>query len=306
MHEKFVFQRNIQHFSHLLASADEAERAWLLRGLLNTERRALEAFERLNNQIALDSVDGALAATTDFAGAQEWAQPKTATQALPPAAPVHAASPGFPECARDCHLRSESDHRVANHLSMLSSYVRLKGADLGKQMSADDTSLQLFVPSVDAQIGAIGRLHRFMTTNGNDAPVDLAMLLHEVCAPFANGHSRRIAMIEDFAPGCMVAKDHVLPISQMVVEAIINANKYARPDGSAGEVMVRSRRDDGGDWIDVIDNGVGLPAPFDPDLDGGIGFHLMRSLSRGIGARLDFRSDAQGLCVSFALPRDTG
>lgn len=209
-------------------------------------------------------------------------------------------------CAHDCPLRSESDHRVSNHLAMLSSYVQLKARDLGKDEWVSDTSFRLFLQSIEAQIAAISKLHRLLTSVGTGAPVNLARLLHEVCAPFANGLTQRIVLIEDFEEGCLAAADQALPISQIVAEAIINSVKYAHPDGALGELRVRCLRDDEGVRIEVIDNGVGLPDTFDPSRDGGLGFQLMRGFGRDIRARLGFHSDAKGLRVSCELPLNAG
>ena len=212
------------------------------------------------------------------------------------------AGAGFPGCAHDCALRRETDHRVANHLAMLSSYVRLKSAEFEPPGAPGRDAIRLFAQGLDAQIRSIARLHRILTSDDHDADVDLATLLIEVCAPFASGLDQRIVLLQDFAADCSARPDQVLQISQLVGEAITNAVKHAYPGGGAGVLLVRSQRTTaGGVRVEVSDNGVGLPQAFDPDTDGGLGFQLMRGLSRGLGAPLVFRSGPQGLRVSLTL-----
>jgi hypothetical protein len=141
--------------------------------------------------------------------------------------PGAQADPVFRACADDCALRSETDHRIANHLAILSAYVRMKGADLAKGGPAGDSPLRLFTQSISAQIGSVARLHRLLITQDASAPVDLPTFLHEVCAPFAVGLDLRLVLVEDLGPDCAVRADQVLPIGQLVGEAIVNAAKHA-------------------------------------------------------------------------------
>jgi two-component sensor histidine kinase len=214
-----------------------------------------------------------------------------------------AAQP-FPGCAGDCALRSEADHRVANHLAMLSSYIRLKAAAFDHPAGPPSRgAAQLFAQSLDGQVRAIARMHRMLISGQPDGPLSLVTLLHEICAPYVSGMDRRIALVEDVADDCFTQADQIIPISQIVSEAITNAVKYAFPGGRTGNILVTCHRSAGGGArIAVIDNGVGLPSGFDPYGDGGFGFHLMRGLSRGMRAPIGFNMDGQGLEVVLDLP----
>jgi two-component sensor histidine kinase len=222
-----------------------------------------------------------------------------------PLEPLAGGAAGFPGCALDCALRHETDHRVANHLAMLSSFLQLKSAEFEQPGPLNRAAVQLFAQSLDAQIRAVARLHRVLTSHDLDAEIDLATLLREVCAPFANGLDQRLVLIQDFSADCYARPDQVLQISQIVGEAITNAVKHAYPGDATGVLLIRSQpTTSGGVLIEVSDNGVGLPEAFDPDRDGGFGFHLMRGLSRGLRAPLSFFSSPQGLRVNLTLRVD--
>ncbi len=214
-----------------------------------------------------------------------------------------AAQP-FPGCADHCALRSEADHRVANHLAMLSSYIRLKAAEFDHPAGPPSRgAAQLFAQSLDGQVRAIARTHRLLISGQPDGPLSLANLLHEICAPFVSGMDRRIALVEDVATDCFTQAAQIMPISQIVSEAITNAVKYAFPRGRTGIILVTCRRSAGDRLrIAIIDNGVGLPNGFDPDRDGGFGLHLMRGLSKGMRAPIAFNMDGHGLEVALDLP----
>ena len=56
-------------------------------------------------------------------------------------------------------------------------------------------------------------------------------------------------------------------------------------------------------YVEVEDDGVGLPENFDPWRDGGLGFEIIRGLSQQLGAKLLFDSDGIGLRVRLMVPK---
>jgi two-component sensor histidine kinase len=212
---------------------------------------------------------------------------------------------GSAACAAECGLRIEADHRIANHLTLLSALVQMKGREVsGEGPAPSREDVRRLVQSLDGQIRAVARLHRLMVSSEPDAPVDLAGLLHEVCAPFAGGMDRRAAIVQHLSPGCFVAPDQVMPISQIVSEAITNAMKHAGSADGFGVISVRCRGGArGGPVVEVCDDGEGLPAGFDPASDGGFGLNLIRGLSRALGASLAFDDARPGVRIRLSLPR---
>lgn len=210
----------------------------------------------------------------------------------PPAGRGEQPVPEVASTCDDCSLLVEADHRIANHLAMLSGYVRLKAAGV-------DGETRLLLETIGAQVDAVGRLHRALAAHGQHGDVDLSEHLRTICAPFAAGLSGAAKLIQDIPAACPVRPEQVLPVSQIVSEVITNAFKYA----PAGIVLVRCRGGEaGGVEIEVVDDGPGLPRGFDPGVDGGLGFRLIRALSRQVGATLAFESAGQGLNVRLTLP----
>jgi two-component sensor histidine kinase len=184
-------------------------------------------------------------------------------------------------------LLAESDHRIANHLALLMSYVRLKTADLDRESEPPSRqTVHALLEGIGAQMAAVAKLHRALVSDDLRRSADLSEHLREVCAPFAGGLSGRRRIVEDLAPSCVVEPEQVLPLSQIAAEVLTNALKHAYEGAEAGAVLVRCRKDGQGDVrLEVIDSGGGFPAGFDPETDGGLGFHLVRGLSRKLGAR---------------------
>lgn len=201
-------------------------------------------------------------------------------------------------------LLAEADHRIANHLALLTGYVRLKAATLANQAEEPNrTSMNLLLDSVGAQINAVARLHRILSSDGRDGSANLGEHLHEICAGFATGLSGGTEIVEDISPDCAVGPDQILPLGQIVAEVITNALKHANPGGGPGRVLVGCRENDRGEvLVEISDSGPGFPPAFDPETDCGLGFRLLRALGQRLGARIGFHSTYQGVHFRLTMP----
>lgn len=201
----------------------------------------------------------------------------------------------------DCGVAQEADHRIANHLAMLAGYVGIKASALqdGPEfISRRDAALML--QAIRSQIHLIARVHRGLIFDDGAAP-DLSRHIHEACEPFQSTLSPGVRLIEDLPARCLVTAKQLLPLTQIVAEALTNAIKYAHPAGQSGKIIVRCRRDASGLRVEVADDGVGLPPGFDPKADGGYGARLLAGLARQLGATLSFDAPGGGHRVAVTL-----
>ncbi|PZX48786.1 two-component sensor histidine kinase [Cereibacter changlensis] len=197
---------------------------------------------------------------------------------------------------------TEADHRIANHMAMLSGYVRLKVGELSAMPDAPEkiTTLRL-VESIGAQIAAVAELHRMLTARSRLHSGDIGAQLSSICDAFRAGPACKALISYDGDPDCLLPVHKVLPVSQIVSEMVTNALKYGHRAGLVGMVKVSCRKmpDDGGLLISVEDNGNGLPdvtagAGSDP-LAGGVGVQLVRALARQVGGAISYDSSPDGL-----------
>jgi two-component sensor histidine kinase len=211
--------------------------------------------------------------------------------------------PGSQSDCTDCSVVREADHRIANHLAMLAGYVGIKAAAL--QQGTDPISrrdVAITLQAIRSQIQVIARVHRGLIFDDGAAP-DLSRHIHEACEPFQTTLLPNMRLIEDLPGPCLVTARQLLPLTQIVAEALTNTIKYAHPAGKAGEIVVRCRRDDRGLRVEVADDGVGLPPGFDPKVDSGYGNKLLARLARQLGATLSFDApEGGGYCVAVTLP----
>jgi len=201
-------------------------------------------------------------------------------------------------------LVREANHRIANHLTLLSSMIQLQidALKAGSGMMSREAAADQLRAAI-ARIVAIASLHRRLTGAADDL-IELGEFLSgtraELLLSLAVGDRLRIE--EAIAPGCAVTSEQASTLSLVLGEIVVNALKYAKPAGEAVVVRLSCMRGTDAVVVEIGDDGVGLPEGFDEARHGGVGFRLMRSLVQKIGARLDYRSGPQGLGFRIAVP----
>jgi two-component sensor histidine kinase len=197
----------------------------------------------------------------------------------------------------DQHLAQAADHRFANHLALLSGFVRLKASDLARKPTpAAASAVQLVLEGIGVQIDAMARLHRSLASGGRAGWADLGEHVHEICAPLSSLLAGRIALLEDIPSGCWIAPDQIFPLAQIIAEVVTNAIKHAYPEGQIGTIVIHGRTCDSGTVVvEIVDGGAGLPDGFDMTRDSGLGFRLIRALARKLKASVEVQSGLFGL-----------
>lgn len=204
------------------------------------------------------------------------------------------------ECG-GCRIGQEADHRIANHLTLLAGFVRMKATDLARRPEANGAEAQLVLGAISSQIIAIGRLHRSLSAQAGQR-LDLSEYLHEACV-LLPGLRDSVQIVEDFHQDCVVPAEHIPMLTQIVSEVLTNAVKYAASQNSPTLIKAACFRDKVGRvQLEITDNGRGLPEGFDPMLHGGLGFRLLRGLAKQLEARIEFQSSGNGVRFRLTLP----
>jgi two-component sensor histidine kinase len=200
----------------------------------------------------------------------------------------------------------EANHRIANHLAMLASTVQIQTSSLNRgpaTLSRDE--VKRMMQAVAGKIISVGYLHRRLANAPAGSDLDLADYLIEHSTNLISSLSlqNRVHVAHKLNSHCRIHADQAQALALIVSEILMNAVKHAHPTGLPVQIYFSCRRNaDGGIALEVGDDGVGLPEEFDMDLDGGVGFKLIRSLADKLRAKLTIQSDSLGLSFHFRLP----
>ncbi len=192
-------------------------------------------------------------------------------------------------------LLQEMEHRVANSLQIIASILLLKA----HAVSSEETRGHL--QDAHQRVMSVATVQRHLhTTEGGDR-IEMRAYLTKLCAGLASsmvGENAPVS-IEALSDESMIESATAVSLGLIVTELVINALKYAFPDGKPGAIVMATYENDEGDWkLTVSDNGVGYDALAHSSAEAGLGTTIIKALTKQLGAQLEVESSANGLKTS--------
>jgi two-component sensor histidine kinase len=202
------------------------------------------------------------------------------------------------QAALDRHqiLLKEVNHRVKNSLQVVSSMLHLQ-ANI-----ADDPALSERLMEASTRILAVGRAYNRLAYNADYENIDLVAYLREVAGDLETTVAP--CKIEVETPKeIQFAADRAILVALIVNELILNAGRHAYPDYPGGVIRLQLvLSEDKAVSISVSDDGIGLPADFDPALTKRLGTRIVQALAGQLGAELTRREPIGGTHLTLVVP----
>jgi two-component sensor histidine kinase len=174
-------------------------------------------------------------------------------------AEVHASRDRFAALAaeREVLLR-EVNHRVGNSLQIIASLLHLQA----NSASRDDVKAAL--TNAMGRVAAVAQVHRRLYTSHDLKSVLLNQYLEALLEDLRrSAESNRMSRLTLKAEAIEIDPDRAVAIGIIVNELVMNAVKYAYPDGAGPiHVELKMRADD--ILLSIADEGVGLDDNADP------------------------------------------
>jgi PAS domain S-box-containing protein len=193
-------------------------------------------------------------------------------------------------------LLREIHHRVKNNLQVITSLLQLQAGYLH-----DPRDAEIF-KECQARIHAMGLIHDRLYRSGNLVTIDFSEHLRDLTALIIRGQANareQIRLVIE-SDSVEVNLDTAIPLGLITTELITNAYKHAFHDRSDGVITVRlARGTEQRCTLSVEDDGVGLPAGFDPQKAGSLGLRLIRALAGQLRAELSIAPSGAGCRVSL-------
>ncbi|HEY7976744.1 MAG TPA: sensor histidine kinase [Rhizomicrobium sp.] len=203
-------------------------------------------------------------------------------------------------------LVREANHRIANHLSMIVGMVQIQASTLSKGPDVlSRSTVHDILQDMAGKILSVSHLHRKLADTPHSTEIDLAGYLVESCSAMINslGLNKRAGVAYHLSGKCLVPPEKAQPLALIANEIVMNAVKHAHPTQIPTQISLSCRRNAQGNmFLEIYDDGVGLPENFDEKNDGGVGFRLIRGLAKQIGAALQVESSSLGLLFRLTLP----
>jgi two-component sensor histidine kinase len=187
----------------------------------------------------------------------------------------------------------EAHHRVKNSLQMVQSLLNMQA-----RATTDAEAAQQLRESA-GRINTFGALHEHLYRFGAAARIDLADYL----GGLVDGQEQALASTFQGRAIVLLADRITWPSSDapslgvIVFELVTNALKYG-----AGRITVTLRRQGEEVVLSVEDEGLGLPADFDPVRSRGLGMRVITSLLRGRHGQFTWDRDRPNTRFIVRLP----
>lgn len=202
------------------------------------------------------------------------------------------------QAALDRHqiLLKEVNHRVKNSLQVVSGMLHLQASAVGDPVLSDR------LQEASTRISAVGRAYERLAYNADYENIGLSSYLREVISDLETAVAP--CKVELEAPEeIQFAADRAILVALVINELILNAGKYAYPESGSGSIWVRLVRTDNDHvLVSVRDEGIGLPAGFDPTTSKRLGSRLIHALAKQLGAELTRPFTAVGTNFTLLFP----
>jgi two-component sensor histidine kinase len=205
--------------------------------------------------------------------------------------------------SKDATIR-EIHHRVKNNLQTIAALLRLQGRRL------TSIEAQAAISESERRIRAIAIVHETLARRVTDTVSFDEILgpLVRIVEETVSTPELRIRFAVEGDAGDLPG-DMATPLAVVLNELMQNAvdHAFAPPfTGAEGCVVVRVTRSAGELCIEVIDDGVGLPAGFSPEESEGLGLSIVSTLvTSELGGSIDMHDD-HGTRVSVRIPLERG
>ena len=197
-------------------------------------------------------------------------------------------------------LLQEIHHRVKNNLQIVSSLLHLQ-----TEKEAHPT-VQAVFKEAQRRVLSMALIHESLYRSPNLARVNLAEYIETLCAHVFRSFGAdgtRIKLVTSLEP-VDLGLEQAVPCGLILNELLSNAMKYAFPEGLAGQITVTLRAHSDQVFLQIADNGIGLPPaiPNAPARPPGLG--LVAMLTKQLkGELVAERGEGTAFQLAFPLHR---
>lgn len=187
-------------------------------------------------------------------------------------------------------LLHEVNHRVKNSLQVVSALLSLQIS------GAREPQLRSALSEARNRIAVVAAMHQRLYSTSEHDRVDFGEYMTDMATETLEslGATERITLSTDVAAGVVVLLNQAVPLALVVSELVTNAIKYAFPDDQPGTLHLALHREGAGMRIAIADDGVGLPADFDPQQASGLGMRIVTALIRQVRGALTIARQERG------------
>jgi two-component sensor histidine kinase len=196
-------------------------------------------------------------------------------------------------------LLKEIHHRVKNNLQIISGLFEKQA-----MKASDEVSKKLMKEGQD-RVFSIALVHQNLYQTDNLSTIEIKTYLEMLVKNIEKSQNTQNQKI-DLAlnvDDSTVDIDTAIPLGLILNELITNAYKYAFKDKLQGLIRIEFHQKAKDYFLQVQDNGIGIPSNFDINKTKSLGLNLVRGLVRQLNGTMDFKSNTEGTVFTIHFKR---
>jgi len=188
-------------------------------------------------------------------------------------------------------LLAEIHHRVKNNLAVISGLLEMQVWNLPE----DDKSIGALKES-QLRIHSIALVHELLYQSKSLSEINFDEYINKLLKAIEQTHKNKEKFIEVVTrlDTVNLTIQKAIPASLLLNELVVNSYKHGFNGRPKGEIAVLLSESDGTVELVIQDDGVGLPADFDPSRQTTLGMTLIKTLIQQIGGKLQVVSRGDG------------
>lgn len=193
-------------------------------------------------------------------------------------------------------LLREVNHRVGNSLQLVAAFLHMQSS------AADNPAVRDALVIAMGRVVAVGHVHRRLYTSDDVQSVCMAQYLHSFVKDLTKSSPKTTEILLD-ADTVELDPDRAIAVGVIVNELVLNALKYAYPDGTTGAIRIGFKwTDEKTVMLTVEDDGVG----YDVKSVSGLGGRIVKAMATKLGGKVKLVSKAHGtrIAIEFAPSPD--
>jgi two-component sensor histidine kinase len=193
-------------------------------------------------------------------------------------------------------LLREVNHRVGNSLQIIASLLHLQAT------SSTQEDVKAALTNAMGRVAAVAQVHRRLYTSHDLKSVLLNQYLEALLEDLRrSAEGNKMSRLTLKAEPIEIDPDRAVAIGIIVNELVMNAVKYAYPDGAGPiDVELKAERDDL--LLSIADDGVGLNAKTDPRSTG-MGQRIVSAMASKLEAVVERDPNHAGTRMLVRFPR---
>ncbi len=198
-------------------------------------------------------------------------------------------------------LIREVHHRVKNNLSLINAMLGMKSRD------TELPAVQQVFLDCQGRIQSIALVHEQMYSTNNVAELPFANYISDLVRGISTMHystDRSIDISISIEP-VTLDLNRAIPLGLIITELITNAYKYAFPHRENGRIEIRMYQKLGDYFLQIQDNGAGLPESINIHNPQSFGLTMVKLLAEQIGGNLALTRNNETLyTLTFPVKND--